>query len=78
MDETCLSLDGISGNCSGRPAATYYDIRFPQLGQETSKSALPTTMTCQSNAAGEAMPPHFQFQTSDQTVEAEVIRIKMI
>jgi hypothetical protein len=31
-----------------------------------------------SNAAGEPIPPHFQFQTAAQTTEAEAIRIEMI
>ena len=35
-------------------------------------------MICGSNAAGEPMPPHFQFQTASQTVESEAIRIEMI
>jgi hypothetical protein len=78
MDETCLSLDGSNGNRGGRPTVTYHDIRFPHLGQATSKSALATTMICGSNASGEPMPPHFQFQTAAQTTEAEAIRIETI
>jgi hypothetical protein len=31
-----------------------------------------------STAAGELLPPHFQFQTSAQTAEAEAIRIETI
>ena len=78
LDETCLSLDGSNGNCGGRPTVTYYDVRFPQLGKATSKSALTTTMISGSTAAGEPLPPHFQFQTSAQTAEAEAIRIETI
>ena len=78
MAEKFLSLDGSSGNCGGRSTATYYNVRFPQLGQATSMSALAKTMICGSNAAGEPMPPHFQFQTAAQTVEAVAIRIEMI
>ena len=78
MDETCMSLDGGNSNRGGRPTTTYSDVRFPKVGQATSKSALTTTMICGSNAAGEPMPPHFQFQTASQTVEAEAIRIETI
>jgi hypothetical protein len=76
MDETCISLDGSSGNRGGRPTVTFYDKRFPQLGKATPKSALTTTMISGSNAAGEPIAPHFQFQTSAQSDEAEVIRIE--
>ena len=57
---------------------TYYDVHFPQLGKATSKSALTTTMISGSTAAGEPLPPHFQFQTSAQSAEAEAIRIETI
>lgn len=76
MDETCISLDGSSGNRGGRPTVTFYDKRFPQLGKATSKSALTTTMISGSNAAGEPIAPHFQFQTSAQSDEAKAIRIE--
>jgi hypothetical protein len=76
LDETCLSLDGSNGNRGGRPTVTYFDVRFPQLGKVTSKSALTTTMISGSTAAGEPLPPHFQFQTSAQTDKAEAIWIE--
>jgi hypothetical protein len=78
LDETCLSLDEGNGNRGGRPTVTYFDVRFPQLGKATLKSALTTTMISGSTAVGEPLPPHFQFQTSAQTAEAEAIRIETI
>ena len=78
LDETCLSLDGSNSTRGGRPTTTYYDVRFPQLGKSTSKSALSTTMITGSTAAGEPLPPHFQFQTSSQSSEHESIRIEMM
>ena len=78
LDETNMSLDGSNGNRGGRPTATYYDVRFPQLGKATSKSALSTTMISGSTAAGEPLPPHFQFQTAAQSAEGEAIRIECI
>jgi len=78
LDETCLSLDGNNGNRGGRPTAAHFDVRFPQLGKATSKSALTTMMISRSSAACEPLPPHFQFQTSAQTAEAEAIRIETV
>jgi hypothetical protein len=63
FDETCLSLDGSNSNHGGRPEMVLYDPRFPLVGKPTSKSALTTTMITGSTAAGEALPPHLQFQT---------------
>ena len=54
----------------------YFNVHFPQLGKATSKSALTTTMISGSTTAGEPLPPHFQFQTSAQTDEAEGIWIE--
>ncbi len=78
LDETCLSLDGNNGNRGGRPTTMYYDVRFLQLGKAISKSALTTTMITGSTAAGEPLPPHFQFQMAVQTANAEAICIEMI
>ncbi len=78
LDETNMSLDGSNGNCGGRPTATYCDLRFPQLGKATSKSALSTTMMSGSTVAGKPLPPHFQFQTAVQSAEGEAIRIECI
>jgi len=78
MDEACLSLDGSNSNRGGRPTVTYYDVRFPQLGKATSKSALLLMMICGSSELGKAIPPHFQFQTSATSAEGEAIRIEII
>ena len=78
IDETCLSLDGSKGARGGRPEVIFFDPRFPLVGKETSKSGLTTTMIGGSTAAGEALPPHFQFQTSAQTAEREQMRVDMM
>ena len=44
----------------------------------TSKSALTTTMMSGSSAAGESIPPHFQFQKSATSAKGEAIRIEMV
>ena len=40
------------------------------VGKATSKSLLSSTMIAGSNAAGEALPPHIQFVTKAQSLEA--------
>ena len=77
IDETCMSLDGSKGNRGGRPSVIFYDPRFPQLGKGTSKTSLTTTMIAGSTAAGEAFPPHFQFQTSAQSPDTMRLRTQM-
>ena len=78
LDETCMSLDGSNGNRGGRPEVTFFDPRFPQLGKGTSKSSLTTTMIAGSTAAGEPLPPHFQFQTAAQSIETEKLRMQLV
>ena len=69
FDETCLALNGSENNRGGRPEYIIYDPRLPRPGKATSKSSLTTTMITGSTAAGEAFPPHLQFQTKAQTKE---------
>ena len=78
MRKRILNLDKTCMNRGRRPTVTYYDVRFPQLGKATSKSALITTMIGGSNDAGKPIPPHFQFQTSEQTPDAKALRIEYI
>ncbi len=56
--ETCLIFDGDKGGDGGRPAVTFYDHKFPEVGKAPAKSSILTTMIGGSNAAGEAVPPH--------------------
>ncbi len=55
----------------------YYDVCFLHLGKAISMSALTTAMISRSTEVGKPLPPHFQFQMSAQTAEAEAIRIEM-
>jgi len=71
FDETCLSLDGSEGRRGGRPQMTLHDPRLPYDGKRTNKDSLTATLVCGSNAAGEALTPHFQFQTKATTDEGE-------
>jgi hypothetical protein len=74
FDESCLSLDGSNSERGGWPKVVLYDPRFPHAGMATSKSALTTTLITGSTAAGEALPPHLQFQTKAKT--ADTMRIQ--
>jgi hypothetical protein len=73
FDETCLSLDGTEGRRGGRPEITLHDPRFPYNKKRSNKDSLTATLVCGSNAAGEALPPHFQFQTKATTEEGQRI-----
>ena len=75
FDETCLSHDGSNGARGGRPEVFIYDPRLPLPGKRTSKCSSMTTMITGSTAAGEALPPHFQFQMSAKSNETQHIRI---
>jgi len=66
IDETCLSMDGSSGARGGRPQVFFYDPRLPQVGRGVNKSGTTNTFITGSTAVGEAIPPHFQFQTKAQ------------
>jgi hypothetical protein len=74
FDEMCLSLDGSEGRRGGQPVVTLHDPRFPYAGKRTKKDGLTATLVCGSNAAGEALPPHFQFQTKATTDEGKRLR----
>ena len=50
---------------------TLHDPQLPYDGKRTNKDSLTATLVCGSNAAGEALPPHFQFQTKATTEEGE-------
>ena len=78
VDESCLSLDGSKGARGGRPEVVFFDPRFPQLGAGTSKSSVTSTLIAGSTAAGEPVPPHFQFSSKAQTVEGERIRNEFV
>jgi hypothetical protein len=53
---------------------TLHDPRLPFNGKRTNKDSLIATFVYGSNAAGEALPPHFQFQTKTTTDEGQRLR----
>ncbi len=78
IDETCLSLDGNEGQRGGRPSVFFFDPSLPMVGRGTSKTTQTSTMITGSNAAGEAIPPHFQFPTKAQSEATEAINIECL
>jgi hypothetical protein len=78
IDETALSLDGSNGQRGGRPETTLMDPTLPNPGTATSKSNSCSTMITGSSAAGEAVPPHFQFPTKSQSAETERLNIEAV
>jgi hypothetical protein len=77
FDETCCSTDGSESAAGGWPEAIFYNPHLPLVGRATSKSATTTTMITDSNAAGEALPPHFQFMTLAQSDDSMRMRMDM-
>ena len=69
FDETCMSLDRSTQNHGSQPELILCDPRFPQVGKAASKSSLTSTMITNSNAAGDPIPPHLQFQSKAMTKE---------
>ncbi len=76
FDETALPLDGSGTSAVGRPKAVFYNPNLPLVCKATSKESACTTMITGSNAAGKAIPPHFQFQTSAQSQDTEQCRLE--
>ncbi len=77
IDETCLILDGSKCNRGGRPEITFYTPNLPNLGRATIKTSAATTMITGSTAAGEPIPPHFQFSTTAQSEDTQRVNIRM-
>ncbi len=65
------------GNRGGHPEVVFYNPLLSLSGKVTSKSALMLTMITGSSASGEALPPHFQFQTVAQSDDTQHACIEM-
>ena len=78
IDETCLVMDGSKCNRGGRPEVMFYSQTLPNLGKSTIKSSVSTTMITGSTAAGEAIPPHFQFSTTSKSEETQRVNVNSI
>ncbi|KAL7549204.1 hypothetical protein ACHAWF_012476 [Thalassiosira exigua] len=61
----------------GQPEVVFFYPNLPNPGKGTSKLSKTTTMITGSNAAREALPPHFQFQTDAKADEGQRFRNEM-
>jgi hypothetical protein len=50
-----------------------HDPCLPYTGKQTNKDSLTATLFMGSNAAGKALPPHFQYQTKAMTEDKEKV-----
>jgi len=75
LDETDGSLDNTSGNKGGRPPVVFYFPELPSGAVAANKSGYSSTVICGSNAAGEALPPHFQLKTLSQSDATEKMSV---
>ncbi|KAL7490610.1 hypothetical protein ACHAWT_000174 [Skeletonema menzelii] len=78
IDETALIMDASTSQRGGRPEATFYYGGLPNLGNQSIKNSLSTTMITGSTAAGEAIPPHFQFSTAAQSDDTQRFRYETL
>eukprot|EP00804_Cyclotella_cryptica_P006390 CCRYP_014272-RA/>CCRYP_014272-RA protein AED:0.32 eAED:0.32 QI:0/0/0/1/0/0/2/0/199 len=74
----CTSPSITKCNRGGRPEVIFYSPYLPKWGKATIKNGTATTMIASSTAAGEPIPPHFQFQTHAQSVDTQSINIKLV
>jgi predicted transglutaminase-like cysteine proteinase len=63
IDETDGSLDNTNGVRGGRPPIVFHSPSLSGGSTAASKSSYSPTIICGANAAGEALPPHFQIKS---------------
>jgi hypothetical protein len=78
FDETDGTLDNCNGQRGGRPPIVFYASDISGGATQASKSSYSPTIICGSNAAGEALPPHFQLKTTAQTDDGKKINVDFI
>jgi len=75
VDETDGTLDDTSGQAGGRPPIVFTAPKVPSGSTSVNKSSYKTTLIFGSTAAGEPIPPHFQFKTAAKTNEGQRMSI---
>jgi len=78
LDETDGSLDNTKGKRGGRPPIVFYGKAISGGSTAASKSSYTPTITCGSNADGEAMPPHFQLKSTATASQRERLSLEFI
>ena len=71
-------MGGSKGRRGGITIAVFYSPNLPLSGRPTGKSGLATTFITVSTAAGEAIPPHFQFSTKPKTTNKTSPRAEIV
>jgi len=78
VDETDGTLDNTNGKRGGRKPMVFYAPDVGGGGSSASKSSYSPTIICGSNAAGEALPPHFQLKSMAQTEDRERFNLEFL
>jgi len=78
LDETDGSMDNTNGLRGGRKPMAFYAHDISGGANMANKTSYSSTIICGSNAAGEALPPHFQLKTLATTDDREKINIEFI
>jgi len=78
MDEMDGSLDNTNGQHGDQKSMVFYAPNVGGGGTQANKSSYSPTIICGSNAAGEALPVHFQLKTSPKTQEREKFNLKFM
>jgi len=78
FDETRIGLDQTDTQRGGRPSFVFFDAKKPRPGSSTNKSSLSLTIIVGGTAAGEMIPPHFQFTTDGQNEALQVWNTSII
>ncbi len=71
-------MDGKTQQRGGCPSVTFYDGSLPVLGMIVSKTSQSSTLITGSTAAGEALPPHFQFSTTAKSERCKRISLETV
>jgi len=75
LDETDGTLDESNRHRGGRPPMVFTNPYVTGGGTSANKSGHSSTIICGSNAAGEALPPHFQLKSLAQQDSTQRISI---
>ena len=78
FDETRIGLDQTDTQRGGQPSFVFYSSKKPRPGSSTNKSSQSLTIIVGGTAAGEMIPPHFQFTTDGQNEELQVWNTSII
>jgi len=73
LDETDGNLDNTKGKRGGQPPLVFYGKDIAGSSTAASKASYTPTIICGANAAGEAIPLHFQLKSTAKTSKQEKV-----